>query len=99
MCRTPTRRSRCRSTSRLPGYRAARRARSNRSWSSSSRTRNHGSRLVNAGVRQQPETDKPTENRIELWELIARESIRDLIARYNANLDTARYDQAMELFA
>jgi hypothetical protein len=36
---------------------------------------------------------------MELWELIARESIRDLVARYNANLDTARYDQAMELFA
>ena len=36
---------------------------------------------------------------MELWEVIARESIRDVIARYNANGDTARYDQMMELFA
>ncbi|WP_420639273.1 nuclear transport factor 2 family protein [Candidatus Poriferisocius sp.] len=36
---------------------------------------------------------------MELWELIARESIRDLVARYNANGDSGRFDQVMELFA
>ncbi|MFM8304726.1 MAG: nuclear transport factor 2 family protein [Actinomycetota bacterium] len=34
-----------------------------------------------------------------MWELVARESIRDLVARYNANGDTGRFDQVMELFA
>ncbi|MHB8463978.1 MAG: nuclear transport factor 2 family protein [Acidimicrobiales bacterium] len=33
------------------------------------------------------------------WELIARESIRDLVARYNANGDTGRFDQVVDLFA
>jgi hypothetical protein len=36
---------------------------------------------------------------MELWELTARESIRDLVARYNANADTGRFDPLMELFA
>ena len=36
---------------------------------------------------------------MELWELEARESIRDLVARYNANGDTGRFDQVMECFA
>jgi hypothetical protein len=36
---------------------------------------------------------------MEIWELVARESIRDLVARYNANNDTGRYDQVMALFA
>jgi hypothetical protein len=36
---------------------------------------------------------------VELWELEARESIRDLVARYNANGDTGRLDQVMECFA
>lgn len=36
---------------------------------------------------------------MEIWELIARESIRDLIARYNANGDSGRYAQVAELFA
>ncbi len=36
---------------------------------------------------------------MEHWELIARESIRDLAARYNANGDAGRIDQVMELFA
>lgn len=36
---------------------------------------------------------------MELWELTARESIRDLVARYNANGDTGRLDQVFELFA
>ena len=36
---------------------------------------------------------------MELWELTARESIRDLVARYNANADTGRFDQVLELFA
>ncbi len=36
---------------------------------------------------------------MELWELLARESIRDLVARYNANGDSGRFDQVMELFA
>lgn len=34
-----------------------------------------------------------------LDELIARESIRDLVARYNANGDTGRFAQLFELFA
>ena len=36
---------------------------------------------------------------MEVWELIARESIRDLVARYNANADTGRFAQVLELFA
>ena len=36
---------------------------------------------------------------MEVWELVARESIRDLVARYNANGDTGRFDQVVELFA
>lgn len=36
---------------------------------------------------------------MDYWELVARESIRDLVARYNANADTGRYDQVVELFA
>jgi hypothetical protein len=36
---------------------------------------------------------------MELWELIARESIRDLVARYNSNGDSGRFSQVLELFA
>jgi len=36
---------------------------------------------------------------MELWELIARESIRDLVARYNANGDSGRFPQMLEVFA
>ena len=36
---------------------------------------------------------------MQQWELIARESIRDLAARYNANGDAGRIDQVMALFA
>ena len=36
---------------------------------------------------------------MEMWEAIARESIRDLVYRYNANGDTGRIPQLMELFA
>jgi uncharacterized protein (TIGR02246 family) len=36
---------------------------------------------------------------VETWELIARESIRDLVARYNANGDAGRFDPMLELFA
>lgn len=36
---------------------------------------------------------------MEMWELVARESIRDLVARYNANGDSGRYDHVIELFA
>lgn len=36
---------------------------------------------------------------MELWELIARESIRDLVARYNASGDSGRFDQVLDLFA
>lgn len=36
---------------------------------------------------------------MELWELDARESIRDIVARYNANGDTGRFAQVLELFA
>ena len=33
------------------------------------------------------------------WELVARESIRDLVARYNANGDSGRFGPMLELFA
>ena len=36
---------------------------------------------------------------MDLWELVAREEIRDLVARYNANGDTGRFEQVLELFA
>lgn len=36
--------------------------------------------------------------RVELWELVARESIRDLVARYNANGDSGRFGHVRELF-
>jgi 3-phenylpropionate/cinnamic acid dioxygenase small subunit len=36
---------------------------------------------------------------VELWELVARESIRDLVARYNANGDSGRFEQMLALFA
>lgn len=36
---------------------------------------------------------------MELWELVARESIRNLVARYNSNGDSARFDAVLELFA
>lgn len=35
---------------------------------------------------------------MRLWELSARESIRDLVARYNANADSGRYDEVVSLF-
>lgn len=35
---------------------------------------------------------------MELWEVVARESIRDLVARYNATSDTGRFDHTMALF-
>ena len=36
---------------------------------------------------------------MELWELVARESVRDLVARYNANADAGRFDQVLACFA
>jgi ketosteroid isomerase-like protein len=36
---------------------------------------------------------------MEVWELAARESIRDLVARYNANADAGRFAPVLELFA
>ncbi len=36
---------------------------------------------------------------MEVWELTAREGIRDLVARYNANADSGRFAQVLELFA
>jgi hypothetical protein len=36
---------------------------------------------------------------MELWELVARESIRDLVARYNANGDSGRFEEMMKVFA
>lgn len=36
---------------------------------------------------------------MEIWEVVARESIRDLVARYNANGDSGRFAQVIELFA
>lgn len=35
---------------------------------------------------------------MELWELLAREGIRDLVTRYNANGDAGRLAQVFELF-
>jgi len=35
---------------------------------------------------------------MEGWELTARESIRDLVIRYNANGDSGRFAQVLELF-
>lgn len=36
---------------------------------------------------------------MDLDELIAREAVRDLVARYNANADSGRFDEVIELFA
>lgn len=36
---------------------------------------------------------------MEVWELTAREGIRDLVARYNACGDGGRFEQLLELFA
>ncbi len=36
---------------------------------------------------------------MDVAELIARESIRDLVARYNSNGDSGRFDQVLDLFA
>jgi hypothetical protein len=36
---------------------------------------------------------------VEPWEVVARESIRDLVARYNANGDSGRFDQVLACFA
>jgi SnoaL-like domain len=35
---------------------------------------------------------------MESWELLARESIRDLVTRYNSNGDSGRIPQVLELF-
>jgi 3-phenylpropionate/cinnamic acid dioxygenase small subunit len=35
---------------------------------------------------------------MELWEVAARESIRDLVTRYNSNGDTGRFAQVLALF-
>ena len=35
---------------------------------------------------------------MELWELLARESIRDTIARYNHSGDAGRYDEMVDCF-
>jgi SnoaL-like domain len=36
---------------------------------------------------------------MELWQVIARESIRDLVSRYNSYGDAGRFEPLMELFA
>lgn len=36
---------------------------------------------------------------MEPWEIEARECIRDLVARYNANGDSGRFDPMLDLFA
>ena len=36
---------------------------------------------------------------MQLWELTARESIRDLVTRYNSNGDAGRFAHVIELFA
>src|SRR3990170_6397666 len=35
---------------------------------------------------------------MEIWELVARESVRDLVARYNASGDSSRVDEVVALF-
>jgi uncharacterized protein (TIGR02246 family) len=35
---------------------------------------------------------------MEIWEVTAREAIRDLVTRYNANGDTGRFARVRELF-
>jgi ketosteroid isomerase-like protein len=35
---------------------------------------------------------------MESWQVIARESIRDIVARYNSNGDSGRIDAMMDLF-
>lgn len=35
---------------------------------------------------------------MDLWELVAREQIRDLVARYNATGDSGRFDDMLALF-
>jgi len=36
---------------------------------------------------------------MEIWEVVARESIRDVVTRYNANGDSGRFDEVARLFA
>ncbi len=36
---------------------------------------------------------------MEVWEIDARECIRDIVTRYNSNGDTGRFDHVLELFA
>lgn len=36
---------------------------------------------------------------MDVGQAIAREGIRDLVARYNANADSGRFEQVLELFA
>src|ERR1700693_5553445 len=36
---------------------------------------------------------------MDQWMLVAREEIRDLVARYNAKGDTGRFDEVIALFA
>jgi hypothetical protein len=36
---------------------------------------------------------------MELWELVARESVRDCIARYNAHGDAGRMEEMLDVFA
>lgn len=36
---------------------------------------------------------------MDLWELVAREQIRDTVARYNRAGDTGRFDEMVECFA
>jgi hypothetical protein len=35
---------------------------------------------------------------VDSWEVVARESIRDLVARYNANGDSGRFDHVLACF-
>ena len=35
---------------------------------------------------------------MEMWELVARESVRDVVARYNAYGDSGRMDELLQLF-
>ncbi|NCZ70997.1 MAG: hypothetical protein EBY80_12700 [Actinobacteria bacterium] len=47
---------------------------------------------------QESETPVTFEPVTEIWQVTAREAIRDLVTRYNANGDTGRFAQVRELF-
>ena len=66
------------------------------------RTNPRGRRRVHRGLAARATHEAPSlngANQVDVPELLARESIRDLVARYNANGDSGRFGPMMELFA